>query len=38
MLRKKEGIDIVQEIGGIKSKEAAMHVFESKAAIHQLRF
>ena len=30
MLRKKEGIDIVQEIGGIKSEEAAMQVFESK--------
>ncbi len=30
MIRRKEGIDIVQEIGKIKSVEAAMHVFESK--------
>ncbi len=30
MLRKKEGIDIVNEIGGIDSYEAALQVFKSK--------
>ena len=30
MMQKKEGIDIVSEIGGIDSYEAALHVIESK--------
>jgi len=30
MLKRKEGLDILQEIGGIKTSEAAMKVFESK--------
>ncbi|MDY7031015.1 MAG: phosphoenolpyruvate carboxykinase (GTP) [Thermodesulfobacteriota bacterium] len=30
MLKRKEGIDIVQEIGKVKSPEAAMNIFKSK--------
>ena len=36
MMKKREGVDIVVEIGGIKTPEAAARLFEKKLEAEQL--